>query len=130
MKDWKDLFRCFEKYEVSAGYGGVEMIYPISRLFFQDDKHIAKDLNKTFEDGSRLFKWNQDFILKVAKYERDKIDSLAYLLREDEYCKKNNYNGMGLWNFLYELYDCCKKAKDYNLNLYMVEENGEYVLEK
>ena len=106
------------------------MVFAVSRIFFQDEKHIPRGIYTEIEDISRVFQYGEDFIDKIASYKREEMDSFASRLREDDFCKKRNYVGMGLWVLLYELHDCCMLAVSENKNLYLVEENSEYILER
>ena len=99
IKVWSDIFELMEKYEVSASYGGFEMVFALSRLFFSDEKHISQEISSKIPDISRMFQLDREFTNKIASYKKEEMDSFAYRLREDEYCRQNEFVGMGLWNF-------------------------------
>ncbi|HQU84294.1 MAG TPA: hypothetical protein PKY59_14250 [Pyrinomonadaceae bacterium] len=120
-----DLFSIYEKYNVSAGHGGIEMAYAISRQFFGDEKHIPKQIETDIPFVIKAFVYDKEIPEKIASYNRDEMDSFGYLFREDEYCRENVETGMGLWSFLYFLHDCCTLSIKENLNLYLLEEKGE-----
>lgn len=121
----KDLFDIFEKYNVNAGYGGFGMVYAISRQFFGDEKHIPKQIETDIPFVLRAFVYDKEVPEKIVSYDKSEMDSFGYLFREDKYCRNNVLTGMGLWNFLYELHNCCSLAVKENLNLYVIEELNE-----
>ncbi len=126
-----------EIYEISVnetngidGFGGFELVFALSRLFFQDEKHIPIKVDKKITESPNVFQYDRDFVEKVSSYERAEMDSFAYRLREDSLCTKFEFVDMGVWVFLYELHDCCSLAVKENKNLYLIEENNEYILER
>ena len=102
IKVWDDIYPSGKQYKLSDFPGGFEMVFAVSRIFFQDEKHIPRGIYTEIEDISRVFQYGEDFIDKIASYKREEMDSFASRLREDDFCKKRNYVGMGLWVLLYE----------------------------
>jgi hypothetical protein len=130
IKDLSQIYElCINKKGVD-GFGGFEMTFALSRIFFQDEEHIPIQISTDLPDVSRIFQYNREFVEKISVFERAEMDSFAYHLREDSLCIKFGFEGMGIWVFLYELHDCCSLAIKEDKNLYLVEENSEYVLER
>jgi hypothetical protein len=116
--------------DVVDGFGGFDMSYALSRIFFQDEEHIPTALSKDLPDVARIFRYNREFIEKISSFVRAEMDLFASHLREDDLCVRLGFEGMGIWVFLYELHDCCSLAIKQGKNLYLVEEENEYVLER
>jgi hypothetical protein len=125
-----DYFSFLGKKEVFPGFGGFEMVVAVSRIFFDEEVHIPNEIDKNLPDVSRIFQYEQDFVENISSFERQSMDLMAYRLRGDKYCRKNEFSGMGLWSFLYELFDCCSLAIKKNKNLYLVEYKSEYIFQK
>ena len=58
------------------------------------------------------------------------MDSFGYQLREDSFCQRYGFESMGIWVLLYELHDCCNLAAKVSKNLYLIEEESEYISER
>ncbi|MEP6900150.1 MAG: hypothetical protein ABJA66_00285 [Actinomycetota bacterium] len=124
LKNFEDLFALMQRYENFGGISDFQAVYSLSRLFFQDEKHIPKDIHKHLADSSKIYLFGEDFVTKIASFDREEMNSLASMWREDEYWKAKNYFGMGIWSDLYELYDLCKIALRENKNLNLVDESN------
>ena len=123
IKSWQDIFQLIDKYEVCASYGSFDMVFALSRVFFQDERHIPKKVKIDASNISFLYKYDREFVEKIGQMDREEINKLAYILREDAFCQKNKMVGMGLWNLMYELNNGCKVALEKKLNLCLIEEN-------
>lgn len=129
INDLSQIYELFMNRTVD-GFGGFEMSFALSRIFFQDENHLPTGIPQELPDVSRIFQYDGEFTEKICSFERTEMDSFAYNLREDSLCTKLGFVGMGIWNFLYELHDCCNLAEQENKNLYLIEENDEYILER
>ena len=130
IRSLDDIYSFPEKYKVFGCFGGLEARFALSRILFGDENHIPIQLDKEITGASRVFRYDEEFINTISAFQRGEMDSFAYRLREDEFCKKYGYEGMGIWVFLYELHDCCTLAFGKKNKIYLIEENDEYVLER
>ncbi len=132
-KSWNDIFDLILQYENFPSSDGFELFSSLSRVFFQNEvcipAQIPVTIHKIYADGFEIYKYDQDFINKISVYSHEEIDSLAFLWREDKYWKAKNYEGMGIWVFLYKLNSLCQFAVKENKRLYVLEEKREQFLE-
>ena len=110
IEEFNDLFNLIDLYEIADLYGGLEMVFALSRIFFNDEEHIPVEVQNNFSTVNKSFHYTNEFIQKLASYEKEEMDRFGYLLRDDEYCQKIEFDDMGVWVLLYELHNCCSVA--------------------
>lgn len=120
----------YENCGSGSGFGGFEMVFELSWVFFQDEKHIPKEIDANIPDVSRIFQYKKDFVDKIISLKKEEMDPFIYQLKEGKFCKRINFVGFGLWNSMFVLHNCCTFAANEDKNLYLIEEEDEYISER